>query len=88
MSSQSPVTPDGAKSEEPAAEEMVTEEPAVKAESSNATSTVLSNELLKIMKGIVDYLTEYKDETYVVVFTNSCLSQMDLAISLTPSQWP
>jgi hypothetical protein len=63
MSSQSPVLPDGVKSEEPAVEETALEEPAVKTESGNATSTVLSNELLKIMKGIVDHLTEYKDET-------------------------
>jgi len=63
MSSQSPAPPDGVKSEEPAAEEAaVEEEPVVKTESSTATSTVLSNELLKIMKGVVDYLTEYKDE--------------------------
>jgi hypothetical protein len=48
--------------EETTAEETAAEEPVVKTESSNATSTVLSNELLKIMKGIVDYLTEYKDE--------------------------
>jgi hypothetical protein len=62
MSSQSPAPPDGVKSEEPAAEETAAEEPVVKTESSNATGTVLSNELLKIMKSIVDYLTEYKDE--------------------------
>jgi hypothetical protein len=62
MSSQSPMPSDGVKSEEPAVEETVAEGPVVKTESSSATSTVLSNELLKIMKGIVDYLTEYKDE--------------------------
>lgn len=62
MSSQSPAPPDGVNSEEPAAEEVAAEEPVVKTESSNATSTALSNELVKIMKGIVDYLTEYKDE--------------------------
>lgn len=64
MSSQSPVPPeDGVKPEEPAVEETAAEEAVVKTESGNATSTALSNELLKIMKGIVDYLTEYKDET-------------------------
>jgi len=62
MSSQSPAPPDGVKSEEPAAEETAAEESVVKTELGNATGTVLSNELLKIMKGIVDYLTEYKDE--------------------------
>ena len=50
------------KSEEPVVEETAAEEPVVKTESSSATSTVLSNDLLKIMKGIVDYLTEYKDQ--------------------------
>ena len=62
MSSQSPAPPDGVKSEEPAVEETAADEPVVRTELSNATSTVLSNELLKIMKSIVDYLTEYKDE--------------------------
>jgi hypothetical protein len=66
MSSQSPAPPDGVKSEELAVEETVTEEPVAKTESSNTASTVLSNELLKIMKSIVDYLTEYKDEKYVI----------------------
>ncbi len=65
MSLQSPLPPDGVKPGEPAVEEAaaVVEGPAVKTESSNATSPVLSNELLKIMKGIVDYLTDYRDET-------------------------
>lgn len=58
MSSQSPTPPDGGKSEEPIIEEAAAEDPTVKTQ----TSTVLSNELLKVMKGIVDYLTEYKDE--------------------------
>lgn len=62
MSSQSPMPPNGVKSEETAVEETASGEALVKTESSNATSTVLSNDLLKIMKGIVDYLTEYKDE--------------------------
>jgi hypothetical protein len=62
MSSQSPAPPDGVKSEESAVEEIVAEEADVKTESDTATGTVLSNELLKTMKGIVDYLTEYKDE--------------------------
>jgi hypothetical protein len=62
MSSQSPVPPDDVKPEEPAVEETAVEEAVVKTESGNAASTVLSNELVKIMKGIVEYLTEYKDE--------------------------
>jgi hypothetical protein len=71
MSSQSPAPPYGANSEEPVVDETATEEPVVKTESENATGTVLSNELLKIMKGIVDYLTEYKDERYAILSKES-----------------
>lgn len=62
MSSQSPAPPDGVNSEDPVIEESAADEPVVKTESGITIGTVLSNELVKIMKGVVDYLTEYKDE--------------------------
>jgi hypothetical protein len=54
--------PESMKSEEPAVELETVEESAVATEPSSASGPLLSNDMLKIMKGVVDYLTEYRDE--------------------------
>jgi len=59
MASQSPDTAANVKSEEAAIADSTMEESEVKMETDGPE---LSNELLKTMKGIVDYLTEYRDE--------------------------
>lgn len=71
MASPSPASPVNVKSEEEVAKQTMGEEAEPSDEAGNgAEGPELSNELLKIMKGIVDYLTEYRDEKYVVLVEN------------------
>lgn len=51
MASQSPIPPESVKSEDP----IVKTEPAT-------PGTGVSNDTVKVMKGIVEYLTEYRDK--------------------------
>jgi hypothetical protein len=62
MASQGSAPPESAKSEEPAPEDVTMEDAAVTMNAENMTGPVLNNEMLKVMKGVVDYLTEYRDE--------------------------
>jgi hypothetical protein len=63
MASPSPTSPVKVKSEEEVGKETMAEEAEPGDEAGNAIGgPELSNEMLKIMKGIVDYLTEYRDE--------------------------
>jgi len=67
MASPSPMSPDMVKSEEENVQEPTMEELEASAEASSAAGPELSNDMLKIMKGIVDYLTEHRDEKYVIL---------------------